>query len=122
MSRDEKLKIDRTDGPPAQRVEKRIQFKGLGRWGWGSLWLMAVKHEASDSRAQPKSASGLGCGDQIIQTQIVAEVEPARRRPGNALGVEAFEAGVVQQQLHPLRRNELFEIVRALGDLPQSLA
>ncbi len=78
-----------------------------------------VKSFYDGHRAYPRSRGcarwQLACRrNQIVQAHVLAEVKPARRAEGQALDVEAFQAGIGHQLLHPLGRDELVEVVGAL--------
>src|SRR4051812_16445012 len=105
-------------GPPAKNES---DSKGLGQTGRARRWLMVVKRGLFLKSVELKR-SGAGRRHHIVQAHVVAEVQPARRRPRDSLDVDTLEAGIGKQRLHPLGRDELGEIVRALRDPAEPFA
>src|SRR5687767_1355617 len=66
-------------------------------------------------------SGGAARGDQIIEARVLAEVQPAGRREGDALDVDHFHAGAREEAAHLLGIDELVEIVRALGNAAEAL-
>src|SRR5205085_9984807 len=108
-------------GPPAKKTKNESDSKGLGETGPATRWLMAVKRGTFLKRGELRIAQA-DCRHQIVQPHVVAEVQPTRRRPGNALHVDALEPPIGEQLLHPFGTDELVEIVRSLRDPPEPFA
>src|SRR5260221_472946 len=99
-------------GPPAKT---NLISNGLGETGRARRWLMTVKRGLFLKSVELKT-SGPDPRHEIVQAYVVAEVQAARRRPGDSLDIDTGQARIEKQQLHSLGCNELGEIVRALRD------
>src|SRR5574338_511962 len=136
--------IKMSSAAPSALPSPMIVFQPLN-WPFASrMFLDSAPAPSRNSRASIPTIRGCACGgaaaatssaavpslnarrmnsrDEIIEAHVIAEVQTAGRRPGDALHVEAGQTCFCEQHLHPLGGDELVEIVRAFRDAPQAFA